>query len=70
MRLDILQLVVHDDFHIRRGGNVFLEQRWVLLKGFGLNFTDRLSTLGYVILEFMASLSDISITVFIERILN
>ena len=56
MSLDILQLIIHYNFNIRRSRDVLAKERRVLLKGFGLNLANGLAAFRDVALEFMACL--------------
>ena len=56
MSLDILELIVHHNLHVRGCRDVFSEEGGVLLERFGLDLANGLAAFGDVSLEFVAGL--------------
>ena len=54
MRLDVLELVVHDYLEFGRSGDVLPEQWRVHLEGIGLDLADNAPAVGYVLLQLPA----------------
>lgn len=56
MSLDVLELIVHNNLHVRCCRNIFAEEGRIFLKGFGLDLADGFAAFRDIALEFMTRL--------------